>query len=331
MISYKNIYISSLGAYVPEKVVTNEEIIQKNQLKMKSSWIEGRLGIKERRWASEDQAASDLALLAMKKLGSISEQPLFLSTISQDYLTPTTSSELKRKLKWTGNSLAVDCSASCAGLIFAMTLASNHLLATDDKGAYAVATEVRSRFLNQQDRRTVFLFADAACAMGLTKNPTGAIARLDWAFPQTLAQSEAEIYIPAGGSKEPINEMNLKEGRQYINMRDGSKIEETIDQFLVEKITGALSLRGEQISDYGFVVLHQGHAQLIYKLCENLGLRKDQTEVIFDTYGNSTSASVGVALHKAKEKGLLKKQMKVLMVAMGAGYNLGLAGLTWNV
>lgn len=332
MFSYDSIYLQALGSCIPERLVTNDELIAANQLRIKSSWIEGRLGLKTRAWAKADQAASDLALESMKNLGpALEEHPIYLSTISQDYWTPSTSSELKRKLGWTGNKLALDCSAACSGFVFALTMAANHLAASQEPACYAVATEVRSRFLNPSDRRTVFLFADAAAAAKLSRSPQGALARLLWTSPQTISTGEAEIYIPGGGSKEPLTEESVRQGRHWIQMRDGGKIEDTIDQFLAEKITETLALRGEKVSDYGYFLFHQGHAHLIYMLCEKLGIDRSQTKVIFDTYGNSTSASVGVAFDLAKKEGLIKKGSKVLLVTMGAGYHLGFAGFAWDV
>jgi 3-oxoacyl-[acyl-carrier-protein] synthase-3 len=331
MITYKNTYIHDLEFYVPEKRITNQELIDTYKIRMKADWIQNRIGITTRAWAADQEAASDLALKAIRKMKNPLEGSIFLSTISQDYLTPSTSSELKRKLGWTQSLSALDLSASCAGFIFATEMAASRLHLIPDEFTYAVATEVRSRYLNKTDRRTAFLFGDGAAAMKLSTSSKASKGELLWTSCYTLSKGEAEILIPAGGSKYPITSERVANGEQFITMVDGVAIEETIYEFLLQKVKDSLSLRKEKIEDYSFVVFHQGNATLIQNLMQQMGLPLDRTHINFDVYGNSSSASVGVALAEAVALKKIKSGSKVLAVAMGAGYNLGMMGLTWNV
>jgi 3-oxoacyl-[acyl-carrier-protein] synthase-3 len=331
MIEYKNTYIHDLEFYVPESRITNQQLIDTYKIRMKADWIQNRIGINTRAWALDEEAASDLALKAIRKMNNPIEGSLFLSTISQDYLTPTTSSELKRKLNWAQSLSAVDVSASCAGFIFAIEMAASRLYMTQNQVTYAVATEVRSRYLNKTDRRTAFLFGDAAAVMKLSKVSSASKGELLWTSCYTLSKGEAEILIPAGGSKYPITNERLANGQQFITMVDGVAIEETIYEFLLEKVKDSLSIRNEKIEDYSFVVFHQGNATLIQNLMQQMGLPLERTHINFDVYGNSSSASVGVALAEAIALKKIKAGSRVLAVAMGAGYNLGMMGLTWNV
>jgi 3-oxoacyl-[acyl-carrier-protein] synthase-3 len=330
MIHFKNVFISKLSHYLPPQKISNQHLIDLNQLKMKASWIETRLGITERRWALPEQAASDLAAAAILQLGE-SEAPMYVSTISPDYLTPSTASEIKRKLNWTGSEPAVDVSAACAGFIFALEQAALRIQSGATANCFACATEVRSRFLNLSDRRTVFLFADAASAAHLTNDASKAQGELLWTATYTQSRGPAEIMIPAGGSKTPVGTRELENQDHKIRMIDGVSIEETIYSELIDRISGNLRLRNETFSDYDFIVFHQGNSTMLKKICARIGFAEEQTHINFNIYGNSSSASPGVALSEAIQLGKIKAHNRVLVVAMGAGYHLGIAALKWNV
>jgi 3-oxoacyl-[acyl-carrier-protein] synthase-3 len=224
---------------------------------------------------------------------------------------------------------AYDISAACAGFIFALELGALIVRASSSAFAYVVAAEARSRFLNKSDRRTVFLFGDAAAACLLTQTKTDALAQLLWTECSTQSFGEPEILIPAGGAKKPITSSDLAENLHKIKMIDGVSITEAVETKLVDSVRRCLGERGESIEDYRFFAFHQGNGQLIKHVLGQLGASEDQTWINFDVYGNSSSASVAVVLSEAAEKGLIKSGDKVLMVAMGAGYHLGVAALRW--
>lgn len=325
---HKNVFLTGLASYVPERVVSNKEIIDAHSLRIKDEWISGRIGISHRRWAADDEAASDLAVKAMQKIPGAQEAALYVSTISPDYLTPSTASLIKQKLQWKGLSSAIDMSAACAGHIFSMEQAAFRLQATSDQEVYSVATEVRSRYLNRSDRRTVFLFGDGACALRFSKQGPG-IASLDWTSSQTWASDDFEILVPAGGSKMPLSQAVLDNQDQFIRMNDGGKIMDATTGSLVDTVKQAVTAAGAQISDYSFVVFHQGNGAIIRSICETLGLGPEKTIVTFSELGNSSSASCGIALTQAYERGLIKPG-PVLMVTMGAGYHVGIASMTFR-
>jgi 3-oxoacyl-[acyl-carrier-protein] synthase III len=329
MNKFNDVYIAALSHYLPERSVTNDEIINLNNLKIKSSWIETRLGITRRRWAAESETTSDLVVHVLKQLKA-QEAPLFLSTISPDYLTPSTASEVKRKMNWKGQSPAIDMSAACAGFIFSLEMGAVYLSATESKQVCCIGAETRSRFLNLNDRRTVFLFADASAGCVLQKNKENAVAKVLWTHLITESTVEPEILVPAGGAKTPLTAELFNDNQHKIRMVDGGQISHTIETKLVDEIKGALKNLNEEVSDYSFFVFHQGNAQLIKEVLSQLNLSEDQTHINFTNYGNSSSASVAVALSEASELKKIKKGQKVLMVAMGAGYHVGLAGLEWH-
>jgi 3-oxoacyl-(acyl-carrier-protein) synthase III len=325
---HKDIYLNDLSYYVPDRVVTNQEIIDARQLKMKADWLSSRIGINTRRWAAPDQAASDLAVEAAKKLKSeFKGGAVFVSTISPDFLTPSTASIIKRKLGLTDAYPGIDLSAACAGQIFALEQAAFRLQCTNESDALVIATEVRSRYLNPTDRRTIFLFGDGASCWHLSRKI--GIAKLDWTLAQTQASDDYEILIPGGGSKQPLTAESLALGEQFIRMNDGAKIVDATNSGLVDNIQLMVEKSGFKIKDYDYFVFHQGNGAIIRSIGKTLGLRDDQTWICFDRFGNSSSASCGVAFGEAYEQGAIKPGARVLLVAMGAGYHVGMASFSF--
>lgn len=327
----KNIYIKSISHYIPAKKVTNDELISAYSLKIKASWISQRLGISARAWAEDSETTSDLAVKSLQKLQNSTEAPLFLSTISPDYLTPSTSAEIKRKMNWDQGEIAIDIANACAGHIFAIDLASRYLQTSEKNIAYACAAETRSRFLNKQDRRTVFIFADAASSLKLTTDEKDTIAKINWIKTFTKFSPEHEILIPAGGAKTPLTPEGLSTHQNTITMCNGPQIEDTIFETLLKLVQDNLTNNQETLEHYDWMFFHQGNTQLIHKVCEKLNFPTTKTHTTFEKFGNSSSASLIVTLSDAYEQGLLKKGQKILLVAMGAGYHAGISSLSWNM
>jgi 3-oxoacyl-[acyl-carrier-protein] synthase-3 len=326
-----DIWLAAVAHYVPDRVVSNQEIIDARALKMKSAWLEKNIGIRERRWAAPEQAASDLAVKAVEQLGlGDFRGSLWVSTVSPDYFTPSTSSLVKGKLGWQGDAPAFDVSAACAGHLFALESAAQRLRASDETEAVVVATEVRSRFLNPDDRRTVFLFGDGAAAFLLRKE-ANAPGKVEWVRSRTRASKEFEILVPGGGSVRPASAAMLADSDQYIRMNDGQRISELTTSTLVQEIRGALAEHGRAVADYDYYVFHQGNASIAGKICEEIGVPAAKTWVNFDRFGNTSSASLGIALSEAHQKGLVPKGGRVLLMAMGAGYHFSIASLRWGL
>ncbi|MBX7098312.1 MAG: ketoacyl-ACP synthase III [Myxococcaceae bacterium] len=314
---------------VPDRVVTNDELIAARGLKMKASWIAKHLGAVERRWAAEGEAASDLGVRAVRALGLERFQgALFVSTVSPDHLTPSTASILKRKLGLTDAFPALDVSAACAGALFALEQARFRLECTGEAEALVVATEVRSRFVNPDDRRTVFLFGDGACAFHLTREERSDVG-LEWTVTRTVASASVDILVPGGGSAAPLDAQALARGDQFIRMLDGPNIVELTLTTLVDAVKGELSARAIPVERIDHLFLHQGNAAICEAVAGRLGIPPERTWSNFGRFGNTSSASVGLCLAEAAAAGKLSRGQRVLLVAMGAGNHLGMVCLTW--
>lgn len=323
------IRIKQVGHYLPEQIVTNQDMIDQFNIRMKAGWVEKIVGIKERRWANDNQATSDLAVEAVKKFDLNNfDGPIYLSTITGDFLTPSTSSIVKRKLNLKGHSACHDINAACAGFLFALENAINAIKAGTCEQALVFASECRSRFVNKNDRRTAFLFGDAACAVLIEKSDDQ--GNINWVETRTEASDDYEILIPAGGTKEPITEEALAQKRHLITMNDGTKISEVTQTKLIDTVNETLKSKGQELSDFDHFIFHQGNGLLIRAIAKEMGIAEEKVWINFDRYGNSSSASVGLSLSEAIHTGAVKKNDNILMMAMGAGYHIGMASLTWR-
>lgn len=323
-----NIYLSQLAHYLPERRVSNEELINSHGLRMKPGWVEKIIGITERRWASPEEATSDLALKACEKLELKNfHGPLFLSTITGDFLTPSTSSILKQKLGIKNDLPGFDINAACAGLLFALDLGQKYLQSSEQSEALIMASECRSRFANPKDRRTIFLFGDGASAFVITKAAKGNNL-LEWVLTKTEASEDYEIFIPGGGTREPLTNDSLENSRQYIKMNDGSKISELTTSRLIATVHETLEAKKQKLNDFDHFIFHQGNGRLIQAIAKEMGIEESKVWINFPQYGNSSSASVGISLSEAS--GQIKDGERVLLMAMGAGYHIGLASILWG-
>ena len=325
------IWIKDIQHYIPEQCLTNEDVIKKYNIRMKPGWVKKIVGIEKRHWAPKEMAASDLAFEAVSKMDLKDfDGAIFVSTISGDYPTPSTSSIVKRKLGLSNLKPAIDLNAACAGQIFALEMAFHRLKATDETQALVIASEIRSRFLNMQDRRTAFIFADGACSILLEKSDN-APGEIEWILSRTYPSDKYEIYIPAGGSAKPITSEVIEKNEHCITMTDGAKIVDVTTDKMVSSIKEYLNEKRMSLSDFDYFVSHQGNGNLIRKICSNMEIPEEKTWINFETVGNTASASMGISLSQAYAAKKFKKGERVLVLAMGAGYHLAFASIIWGL
>lgn len=324
------IIIKEVSHYLPDNIITNDDIIQENELKTSSKIVEKVIGISERRWASYDQATSDLAVLACNNLDLTDfEGPIFVSTITGDYLTPSTSSVIKAKLNLTDHAPTFDINAACAGNIFALDTAVNYLKGSRYKKALVIASECRSRFINKKDRKTTFLFGDAASVILLEKDETQDES-IEWIQTKTEASENFEILIPAGGTKEPISHEQIEQNRHLIKINDGTKIGEITTTRLIDTIEKTLAQHNQKLSDFDQFIFHQGNGNLIKNIANKLNIDTEKVTINFPKYGNSSSASIGVSLSEYVNSPNMRDGERILLMAMGAGYHIGMASIIWK-
>jgi len=321
--------ILSTGSYVPEKVLTNFDL--EKMVDTSDEWITERTGIKERRIASKDEATSDLcykASLRAIKNANLTEKDIDLiivATVTPDMLIPSCACVLQMKLGAT-NAVAFDINAACTGFIYALSVAEKFIKTGASKKALVVGAETLSRFTDWTDRSTCVLLADGAGAVILepTKKDEG-IQIIDIFSDGTMWDF---IHMPAGGSKMPVTEDVINKRLNFIKMR-GNETFKVAVKTLEEVVDATLKKGGITSSQLSLLVPHQANIRIIQAMAKRLELPMEKVMVNINRYGNTSAASIPIALDEAVEEGRIKKGDYVMLAAFGGGLTWGASLIKW--
>jgi 3-oxoacyl-[acyl-carrier-protein] synthase-3 len=326
--------IYGVGSYVPRKVLTNEDFTR--TLDTSDEWITQRTGIKERHVSAPDQATSDLcahaARAALKDAG-LTPQDLDLivvGTITPDFPTPSTACIVQHKLGLGEKPVpCFDVSAACSGFIFALTTGAAYITAGMAGRVLVVGSEATSRIVDYTDRRTCILFGDAAGAVVLgparTDGPSHPVLSTRLFSDGRRANL---ISIPAGGSARPACRETCDERLHYMRL-DGREVFRFGVTKAVEMIKDAMARHDLKAADIGAVIPHQANLRIIDAAIERLDLPRELFVVNLQKYGNTSSASVPLALDEANRAGRIPKGKAVIMLAFGAGMTWASAVVQW--
>jgi 3-oxoacyl-[acyl-carrier-protein] synthase-3 len=315
--------IAGTGASVPERLVTNQELAA--SVGLDDAGIRKRTGIHERRWAGKDQAASDLATeavrAAMERAGCAAKdlEAIVLATTSPDMWFPSTACLVQRNLH-ASNAFAMDVSASCCGFLFALSVAEQFIRSGQVKTVAVVATEVKSRFLDLKDPATAILFGDGAGAVVLKGSADGAgllTVRL-----YSDGSKSGMIRIPAGGSRRPISEQSLAEEQHVIRMKGGSLFKAAVHR-LTDVTHEILKIHHLQPADIRHFVFHQANGRILSAVAKRLQIPRDRLVLTLDRYGNTSSASLPMALDHLFRSGRVRPGDLIFLGAFGGGLNWG--------
>ncbi len=320
--------IAATGAYAPAKVVSNADL--EKLVDTSDQWITERTGIKERRVAAPGEAASDMALQAARRaletarLSADDLDMIIVGTISADMPLPACAAFLQRKLG-AKNIPSFDVAAACAGFIYAMSIGDQYIRTGACKNVLIVGVELLSRELNWNDRATCVLFGDGAGAAVLSPatDDTGVLStRLH--TDSSLAES---LCIPAGGSLEPITQESINQSRDKVNMI-GRDIFKVAVRNLTSASRDALDEAGLTANDIDWVVPHQANLRILSQVADRLEIPLEKFVLNIDRYGNTSSASIPIALDEALRDGRIQPGQRVLMCALGAGISWASALVT---
>lgn len=312
--------VLGLGAYVPERVLTNHDL--EKMIGTSDEWITTRTGIKERRIASEGEASSDLgAKAALKALEDAKVDPaeidaIVVATLSPDHIFPATACIIQEKIGAV-KAAAFDLSAGCSGFVYALAVAYG-LVQTGLEKVLVIGAETISRFVNWQDRSTCVLFGDGAGAVVLGRVERGGILGFDLGAD---GSGHSILNIPVGGSREPITPENLAQNRHYLYMV-GSEVFRFAVRTVPRTSRKALKKAGLEVGDVDWLIPHQANTRIIDAAVNLMGIESEKVVVNLDKYGNTSAASIPIAWAEAAEDGRIKRGDKLLLVGFGAG-------LTW--
>jgi 3-oxoacyl-[acyl-carrier-protein] synthase-3 len=323
-----NAKIIGTGSALPEKIVTNEDMSK--IVETSDEWIRTRTGIRQRRIADDKTSTSDLGLMAAEKaLKAAKLVPeeldlIVVGTSSPDTLFPSVGCIIQGKIG-AKNAAAFDVSAACSGFNFALTVASSFFKSGMSKKALVVGADTLAKYLDWTDRSTCVLFGDGAGAVVLSEaNPGEGILANNLTSDGSGAQF---LTMPGGGSRNP-KPKNEKE--RCITM-NGKEVFKFAVKALEKTLTSALETAGVPIDKLDLLIPHQANIRIIDHAMKKFGLPKEKIFVNLDKYGNTSAASIPIAMDEALKSGMIKKGDIIAIVGFGAGLTSGANIIKWEV
>jgi len=322
--------ITGTGSYVPKKVINN--LYFEKKLDTSDEWITERTGIKERRIAGRKETNSDLCLEASKKalraagLKAKDLDMIIVATMSGDMPMPSTAAFLQSKLG-ARKIAAFDINAACSGFLYGLSVADNFIRTGAVKKLLLVGAEMNSRFLDWEDRATCVLFGDGAGAVIL--EPTRSKTR---GILSTNLYSDGDMWdyicVPGGGSNYPASAKTITEKKHYIKMR-GNETFKIAVRTLEKLVINTLKKNNIKPSQLSMLIPHQANLRIISATAKRLKLPLDKVALNLDKYGNTSSASIPIALDEVVREKKIKKDDYILLEAFGGGLTWASALIKW--
>ena len=317
------------GAFVPEQVLTNFDL--EKMVDTSDEWILTRTGIRERRVASPSHASSDLALPAARRaldeadLTAQDIDMIIVATISPDMNFPSTACWLQAALGAT-NAAAFDLSAACSGFIYALTMAKNTIEVGSHRHVLVVGAEVLTKITDYTDRTSCILFGDGAGAVML--GPSRGNRELLKTFIRSDGSGGDMMKLPAGGTRLPASHETVEQRMHYMKIR-GREVYKFVVVKMAELIEQAAREHGISKQDIALIVPHQMNSRIIEGAMERLELPMEKVYLNIDRYGNTSAASIPIALNEALQNGRVHQGDYVCLVAFGAGLTWGYCMVRW--
>jgi 3-oxoacyl-[acyl-carrier-protein] synthase-3 len=326
-----SIAILGTGSYAPAKVLTNHELAR--MVETTDEWITTRTGIRERRIAAHHEPATELAIraaiaaIADARLTAADIDLLVLATITPDMPMPSSACIAQRKLSLPAHAVCFDLNAACSGFLYALEVARALMAAGRHRHALVIGAEKLSSFVDWQDRSTCVLFGDAAGAVVLGRTPDsrrgilGCNLGADGGDPALLC-------IPGGGSLNPPSAHSLEHRQHFLKMK-GREVYKFAVRVMAESAREILEQHALTADQIACVISHQANRRIIEALAGDLGIPLDRFVINLDRYGNTSAASVPIALDEAWEAGRFGDNDLVLLNACGGGLTWGASLLRW--
>ena len=324
-----NAGIVGMGVCLPEKVLTNADLTR--MIDTNDEWIRERTGIQERRIAEDSQAASDLGVIAaqraLKTAGILADEVdlIIVATATADMQFPSTACIIQEQLGLK-NTPAFDVTAGCTGFIYALTIANQFIASGFYRTVLVVGTEVLSKVTNWKDRETCILLADGAGAVVLRPAAPGC-GILSMKLGADGAGGK-DLLLPAGGSRTPVTPELIEANQNKLHM-NGSEVFKFAMKILPEVTEQALELADLRKEDIDLIVPHQANIRIIEAAARRLDLPMEKFMINLDRYGNTSSASIPIAMHEAVETGRIKSGDVVVLTGFGAGLTWGSIVMQW--
>jgi 3-oxoacyl-[acyl-carrier-protein] synthase-3 len=321
--------ISGVGSYLPEKVLSNADL--EKMVETSDEWITTRTGIKERRIAAKDQFTSDLAtqaaIRAMNNAGITADQIdlIIVATITPDMPFPSTACLVQQKINAT-RAAAFDIEAACSGFIFGLEIAQQFIMSRTYNTVLVIGAEKLSSIVDWTDRNTCVLFGDGAGAAILQNRPQA--HGLLTAVMGSDGQKSDLLFMPGGGSRCPATADSVANRMHYLRM-EGKETFKNAVQAMQTAAEEAMRRCEIDITRIKCIIPHQANRRIIDAVCERIGGKPEQLFINLHKYGNTSAASVAIALDEAVQSGNLQRGDLILMIVFGAGLTWGAAVIEW--
>ena len=321
--------IAGVGSFVPARVMTNAELA--TLVETSDEWITSRTGIKERRIAAADEFTSDMAFRAAERaLASAGVTPgqidlIIVATITPDMLFPSTACLVQHKLG-AKKAMAFDIEAACSGFVYALEIGRKFIESGSATNVLVIGAEKISSIIDWTDRATCVLFGDGAGAAVLQHRP-GARGIITTCLASDGTKGEF-LCMPGGGSRIPATTESVSTRQHFLRMNGKDTFKSAVNAMVAVGFE-ALEKAGLTINDIKLVIPHQANLRIISAVGERLGVSEEKTFVNLDRYGNTSAASVAIALDEAVTTGRLVRGDLVLLLVFGAGLTWGSALIEW--
>jgi len=326
----RHAHVTGWGRYAPSQVLTNADL--ERMVDTNDEWIRTRTGIRERRVAAAHETTASMgAVAALRAIRTAGIEPddvdlILLATLTPDYWMPSTAALVKEAIGNT-KAAAFDVMAACSGFVYAFSTAQAYINAGLAQHVVVIGAELLTRFLDYTDRSTCILFGDGAGAVVLSASdqPGGALGIELTTDPQGAYM----IWLPAGGAKAPPSADTIARGEHYVRM-EGNATYRFATKTMATTALESIRRSGLTPDDIDLFIPHQANIRIIEAVAKGLDLPMERIFVNLDRYGNTSAASVPIALAEAVNEGRVQVGDNVTMVAFGAGFTSGAVTVEWT-
>jgi 3-oxoacyl-[acyl-carrier-protein] synthase III len=323
-------HVTGWGRYAPRHVLTNRDL--ERMVDTSDEWIVTRTGIRERRVAAAHETTASMGAVAgLRAIRTAGIDPdeidvILLATLTPDYWMPATAALVKEAIGNT-RAVAMDIAAACSGFVYAYATAHAYITGGLARHVLVIGSETLTRFLDYTDRNTCILFGDGAGAVVLSASdqPGGGLGMKMTTEPQGAYM----IWLPAGGAKAPPSSETIRRGEHYVRM-EGKETYRFATRTLATTALESIREAGLEPSDIDLFIPHQANIRIIEAVAKGLDLPMDKMFVNLDRYGNTSAASVPIALAEAVNEGRVKVGDNIVIVAFGAGFTSGAVTIQWT-
>ncbi len=323
--------ISSVGVYVPPRLLTNADL--EKMVATNDQWIRERTGIRERHIVDEGVATSDLAVEAAKAclekrgIAASELEVIIVATVTPDMMFPATACLVQDKLGVKG-AWGFDLSAACSGFPYALQVGAKLIESGMHKKVMVIGADVMSSIIDYTDRATCVIFGDGAGAVLLEPCAEGEVGLIDY-LHEIDGSGGSSLNMPGGGSLHPPTAETVEKKMHYVH-QDGQAVYKFAVRKMAEASEAVLTRNGVEGKELGCFIPHQANKRIILSTAERLGMPEESVIINIDRYGNTTAATIPLAMQTAMDENRLKKGDLVLLASVGAGFTVGATLLRWE-